>query len=543
MAGPPRLLRHLGAADLTDPRIVAFHAAPDGTLWIGTRNGLNRLAPGAATVERILPDRSRRGALSSAYISALVTDQRGRLWVGTSDRGIDVLDGRDAAGRPQFRKLGRADGLPDDGDDSLAVAQDGTIWAATDGGLAVIDPDRMTLRPLRAVDGVTIPSFWANAAAVTADGLIAFGGTAGLTFVRPDLLAPIPSRAPLVVTDIRLNGDPTWAGHTDLLGAAAPLIVPPGVRSLSVTFASLDYAAPLLTRYAYRLEGFDPSWVNTDASRRTATYTNLPPRHYTLRLRGSNHAGVWNEVGFVLPIDVLPTWYQTMWWHAAEACFAAAAILLLLHGRTRFLRQRQAELERLVSARTEELVQSEQNLRTAAYTDLLTGLGNRRAFNEHFQALVAAAGVGSHFALLLIDLDGFKHVNDTRGHDAGDEILAVTAERIRCTVRQADDIARLGGDEFAILLALDTVDNVVAMICNRLLDTLSAPVCINGLSAKVGASIGVAVFPEHGATQELLYKSADLALYECKRAGRGVWRLFEAPKGAPYEKAALQAVN
>jgi diguanylate cyclase (GGDEF)-like protein len=129
--------------------------------------------------------------------------------------------------------------------------------------------------------------------------------------------------------------------------------------------------------------------------------------------------------------------------------------------------------------------------------------------------------------LLLIDLDLFKEVNDTMGHDAGDALLVEVAKRLVATMREADCVARLGGDEFAVLLAESDVPSDLDATCRRILGALAEPFLADGHSLNISASIGAARCPGHASDSDALYKCADLALYETKRAGRNSWSLYD----------------
>jgi diguanylate cyclase (GGDEF)-like protein len=177
-----------------------------------------------------------------------------------------------------------------------------------------------------------------------------------------------------------------------------------------------------------------------------------------------------------------------------------------------------------VRERTSELVSSQQKLTELAYFDTLTALPNRRSFNQALQDLLHA---GERSALILIDLDGFKHVNDTLGHDAGDALLIIAAGRLRAALREGDSVARLGGDEFAILLRHCRDSEAVKLVCDRVVTDMTGPMEIKGQKVAIGASVGVAVSPRHGRTAEDLYKHADEALYDAKRAGKGIWRWYQ----------------
>ena len=168
-----------------------------------------------------------------------------------------------------------------------------------------------------------------------------------------------------------------------------------------------------------------------------------------------------------------------------------------------------------------------------AVTDALTGLADRVGFSGAVELQVAARqetvppGAGHGFAVLLIDLDRFKAVNDTMGHSAGDALLVAVARRLRRAIRASDFVARLGGDEFAILLAPPAGQDAVAGVAKRIVELLSQPYLLDGRVAAIGTSIGVALSPpECELAGEMLLRQADLAMYQAKQAGRGRFTFF-----------------
>ena len=172
---------------------------------------------------------------------------------------------------------------------------------------------------------------------------------------------------------------------------------------------------------------------------------------------------------------------------------------------------------------------AERSLAFAAQHDDLTQLANRSAIRDRLeQALIDAAGQSIEIAVLYLDLDRFKLINDTRGHAVGDALLAQVGQRLRTTVRSDDLVGRIGGDEFAVLLLNTSGDAVVTSIANDLLHRVADPYLIDGEASVIGVSIGVALFPEHGSTADALLRNADSALYRAKHAGRGVVRFFES---------------
>ena len=155
--------------------------------------------------------------------------------------------------------------------------------------------------------------------------------------------------------------------------------------------------------------------------------------------------------------------------------------------------------------------------------DQLTGIPNRRMFEDHLGLLIdAARGSDRQFALVQIDLDGFKGINDRLGHHYGDQVLKAVASRLLSAERENDQCARLGGDEFALLFVGTRSLDDARSIAERVRDRISEPLDIDGVPLRVGASLGVAYFPEHGDNAQRLMHHADMAMYEAKRHGGGV---------------------
>jgi diguanylate cyclase (GGDEF)-like protein/PAS domain S-box-containing protein len=173
--------------------------------------------------------------------------------------------------------------------------------------------------------------------------------------------------------------------------------------------------------------------------------------------------------------------------------------------------------------------QAEQELERLAYYDGLTGLPNRALFRDRFEHEIRRAKRhGTLMAIFFIDLDNFKNVNDTLGHWAGDALLKVVATRIQDRLRATDTVARLGGDEFTVILPGLSHPGDAAESARKLIDTLSEPVSIKDHQVYVGASIGIAVFPDDGQDFTTLTKRADNAMYASKAQGRGTFQYFQA---------------
>jgi two-component system cell cycle response regulator len=173
-----------------------------------------------------------------------------------------------------------------------------------------------------------------------------------------------------------------------------------------------------------------------------------------------------------------------------------------------------------------QLEQYSRALESMALHDALTGLPNRRLLMDRLSLAIAHARRNtSTMAVMFLDLDGFKQINDTLGHDAGDALLSLVADRLVAAVREEDTVARMGGDEFVIgLWELNHADDVATLVSKVVL-AVSQPYRIQGRDVRITASVGVSIYPIHGEEVETLMKRADLALYEAKRAGKNDYRI------------------
>lgn len=372
-----------GTEVLTREIIEVLARGQHGEIWIGTRNhGLYRYRPGeggapapagpapplpagaaspsGSSVQPPLThfgfDPNRPQALQSAFVASILPDSRGRLWIGTQGGGVSLLAQPEAV-PAQFRHLGPEQGLPNNLVDQLLEDEQGHIWASTDGGLAQIDASSLTIRTLQRPDGVHIPGYWANAGARTAQGELLFGGTGGLTVVRPALLRAPREASGVLISMLEAGGKSLPVGPYNLAPAGGPVLeIMPEANSIAVEFAAADFQAPERIRYAYLLEGYERDWIDSDVTRRLASWTNLPPGEYRLRLRSSNQPGKWGPER-VLMLRVHGAWHQSLWARLLLLAAAGWLILLLVQRRTRTLRTRQHELEALVQQRTSELRQ------------------------------------------------------------------------------------------------------------------------------------------------------------------------------------------
>ena len=350
----PKLERVPGTEALNGFTLRALAWDGKTGLWLGTNSG--GLFHFDMSKKKLLPVKLQSTPKGEhfTFIANLLLDPKGRLWIAGQGDGIAVLPDAQRPETAGVQFIGQAQGLHNLMINRFLPDDDGKIWVSTDEGLAQIDPVRMKAGPLRRAEGVNIDTYWVGSGSKTGQGDLLFGGAGGITVVRPRLMQASHAFPQVVASNVQLGGAEHWLG--------SDLTVQPKANSLTVEFAALDYAAPDRIHYSYRLEGYDNDWINTPVTRRLASYTNLPPGEYRLQLRASNRLGEWGAQSLALPVVVLPHWWQ-IWW--VRLIFTLAALLLfvvLLQGRTSWLRQRQIELEQQVAARTAELNQKQQEL-------------------------------------------------------------------------------------------------------------------------------------------------------------------------------------
>jgi len=184
-------------------------------------------------------------------------------------------------------------------------------------------------------------------------------------------------------------------------------------------------------------------------------------------------------------------------------------------------------IKKLESAKT-KLVKQQEIIYKQAHYDSLTSLANRTLLHQRLQLLIEDGFENSKkFGVLFLDLDRFKEVNDTLGHDAGDQLLIKISEILLSATRKSDTVARLGGDEFVLLIDDVKDEETLMRIADKIIEAIASPLTIKETPLHVTTSIGISLFPEHGADFNELIKHADTALYEAKAAGRNNYKMYK----------------
>jgi ligand-binding sensor domain-containing protein/serine phosphatase RsbU (regulator of sigma subunit) len=326
---------------------------PDPTdkqiLWIGTaKGGLVRFNVVAGTATNFRHRDDDPASLSNDDVTTIYREPGGIVWAGTFGGGLNRLD--PASGRTE-RFTTSNSGLPDDTVFGVLPDADGKLWMSTNGrGLVQLDPKTRKFLAYEVSDGLQDNEFNQNSFRRSKSGELFFGGAQGFNAFFPRDIKRDPYVPPVVMTAFKVFNQevkldrPMWT--------LPPLDVSYS-DSFEVQFAALSFAAPTKNRYAYKLEGFDDKFIETD--RPFATYTKLDGGNYTLRVRASNHHGVWNETGIALKLTVKPPLWRTWRAYGVYLLVLAGAVSLLFHLQRQRVRRAEREGRLAVVERDLEL--------------------------------------------------------------------------------------------------------------------------------------------------------------------------------------------
>ncbi len=306
----------------------------DGTIWVATNGGgLNRYDEATGSFTRFRHDPQDRESVSDDRILAIHPTPDGILWLGTG-LGLNRFD--PATGK--CRRYYVRDGLPNNVIYTILEDDVGSFWISTNHGICRFmhssDGGILEIRNYDMSDGLQSNEFNSASAWKSPDGEMFFGGINGYTSFHPEEIAENRSTPPVVLTRITVPG--LDLANQRPLSSRAAVTLPHRYNDIHVQFSALNFRQPEKNRYTYRLEGLDDEW-NDAGTRRHASYTNLDPGRYTLRVRASNNDGVWSEVEASLDITVTPPFWQRGWFLALLALTMAVAVTAAYRHRVRVL--------------------------------------------------------------------------------------------------------------------------------------------------------------------------------------------------------------
>ena len=452
------------ADSVNDREVTSLGAGADGVMWVGYRpgGGIDRvhLLPGGIQIDKGV---QRRGTNGIVYF--LSFDTQGRLWAGT-ERGVDVWDGS------RWSHYDMRDGLAwDDCDlNGFATQAGGIVWIGTSGGLSRFQP----------------------------------------------ILRKEPNSPPEVVFT-RLT-----MGNTDVSGLSEPSLAASS-NSLLAQFAAPGARNQSAVLFRYRFKGAHALW--TETTERKLQFAQLASGAYRLEVEAKDVDGAWSGRRAEFPFVILPPWYLSWWFIATCALFPASVVTAVVRWRMLRAARRERELVGLVDERTQDLRKANEELQRLSFTDPLTGLANRRVFNQTLDRECSRIRrTGAAVSLLMLDVDCFKALNDSQGHQKGDEYLVIiAAELMRIAKRQPDLAARCGGEEFAVILTGISVEDArqLGEEARQAVEALQLPHWASSVAPVLTVSIGIATgVPGGWTTPDALVAAADRALYAAKRSGR-----------------------
>jgi signal transduction histidine kinase/ligand-binding sensor domain-containing protein len=301
------------------PYIKTILHDSQGILWIAAGRFLVMMDPRSGAIRRFWPNPNDSTTIESNFVYSIHEDTKGRVWFG--GQGLQIYDRTTKIFRSVHSVVDRfhtsVSGILEDGH--------GRLWLRADNGLIQYDPTTDRAKSYEIEDGVPPPMqrigtyYGLLPCAKLRSGEMVFSMLGGIVIFHPDSIRDNPELPPIVFSDFRISDKPVAVGeHSPLhkgLTETDTITLSHDQNDVSFEFSALDYTVPAKNEYAYRLEGFDPEWIQS-GSRRFMQYTNLPPGEYRLQVRGSNNDGVWNEAGASLLLIVRPAYWQTWWFRS-----------------------------------------------------------------------------------------------------------------------------------------------------------------------------------------------------------------------------------
>jgi signal transduction histidine kinase/ligand-binding sensor domain-containing protein/CheY-like chemotaxis protein len=333
---------------LSHPNVTSILKDHLGRFWIGTYGGgLNKSRFNSDSTETYLknnevkfiryknnPDNPH--SISNNTITFIYEDNNNNLWIGTHGGGLNKLVTQNPNDTNQstaeFFRYGEKDGLASNIIVGILEENNGNLWLSTNKGISKFNPVNESFRNYDVRDGLQSNEFNRFAYFKSKNGEMFFGGLNGFNAFYPNEITDNLQIPPVVITDFQVFNKSIKPGKNAPLkkpvSEAKEITLLYDQSVFSFEFSALDYYNPEKNKYAYKMDGIDPDWVNTDATRRYATYTHLDPGEYTFRVKGSNNDGIWNDKDTSVKIIILPPWWKT-WW--AYSSYIILFILLIYY--------------------------------------------------------------------------------------------------------------------------------------------------------------------------------------------------------------------
>lgn len=512
------------------PLSFSILALNDEEILVPTTNGLYKINTQSDELEVFTHNENDPTSIAYNVVTWVSKRAKNEYLVGTQAKGLQLMSYSGKTSKPVFRQL-----FADTKLSSLsigAVVEDtmGNYWITTTEGIVKVNSTLDQITFYDESDGVNPSGYFIDAHGVNSNGRIFFAGVDGITHFNPAQIMANESFPALRFTNIKtLDSDNLSLADTPLTTSVEQknrkIVLEPNNLVLTIEFAALEFASPDKIQYAYKLEGFHSQWQYTDSRIRLATFSNLAPGEYTFKVNSTNRYQQWNDTPISLSLSVLAPWWETKLAIFLFFIMLLLIALLLFKWRCYSLNKYKLELERLVSEKTQDLERANEQLKQLSIRDPLTQTLNRRGFTEYAEREMSKfARTQQSFCLILLDIDHFKQINDTYGHELGDKILIEISKLIHGALRQGDIMARWGGEEFIILLPNTELTNA-AIVADKVRQLLSKSNIQSVKQAlQVTFSAGISEIAE-GQSLDQCIKQADMMLYEAKQNGRNMVRM------------------
>ncbi len=517
---------------LSHNRVTSL-AEKNGELWIGTQGGgVSRYSLRDQTFKHFNKTNSSIG--TDNVFSVLVT--KNAIWLASQDVGVVKLTEPLTKGAAyNVSYYNRSNGLSSDFAYGLLADDLGNIWVSHSKGVSRIEPETGKILNFNPSHGLQGKDFNAGAYYKSASGQLLFGGARGFNIIQPDAL-PVNRAIPkLALVDVYFNNKKVYE-HVQYQHNRYSLDLDYSDKYLELIFAVLDYTDPSKNQYQYRWGNDGAQW-NTLTNNSSLVLAGLSDGSHRLFVRGSNNDGVWSEQPLILDINIASPWYKTS--YAYLSYLIAIGLLILLqrfhHKRVLDNKQlRQEELEQLVDEKTAQIKSQLAHIESISQTDALTGAYNRRFLDgfipteiKRIKRFNANNSQPEYLAVISVDLDYFKGVNDTYGHEAGDKLLKLIVALLTAQCRKTDRVVRLGGEEFLIISSIKSRLELIQLVERIRSEIEHYDFAVStGLTLSCTCSIG-ATFDDFKAHDEAyvkqLLKLADRLMYLAKQHGRNAW--------------------
>jgi len=361
-----------------------------GILWVGTNGrGLLRIDPKTGEKKYFENQRGNTKSISNNVVMYVFEASDGILWVGTGGGGLNRFDTKTGI----FTAYDRKSGLPNDMIQGINEDNNKNIWVSTANGLSKFNPKTKEITTYFEENGLQGSIFSERSCYKDNNGLLYFGGSKGLTVFDPLKLnsnAIIPQVAisdfkifsKSVPVNTKINGDIVL---TKPIFLTDTLILSYKQSVFSFEFAALDYVNPIKNKFQYKMEGFDKNWIDADASKRFASYTNLPGGTYTFKVRAANGEGVWNEQGVSLYIKIIPPFYKTIWFYSLIIIVIIITTILFIKNREKELIKKRKET---VQSIIKSILSESKKLTDAAVAGQLDVRGTPENIDIEFREII-----------------------------------------------------------------------------------------------------------------------------------------------------------